>query len=113
MLQFLKKKQSNSSYMLFNVNSILQSTNIKHYEFFCNINSVTGKVRCLGDDQNWHREIVKELLWILDGQWTAASHTGTSVISLMTCVHCNACCTHIHTLYLVYPLTFNNLFKFS
>ena len=39
---------SNSSYMLSNVNSILQSSNIKYYEiFYCNINSLIGKVRCL------------------------------------------------------------------
>ena len=55
--------------MLSNVNSILQSSNIKYYEiFYCNINSLIGKVRCLEIDQNWHIEILKELLSILDGQ---------------------------------------------
>ena len=54
--------------MLSNVNSILQSSNIKYYEiFYCNINSLIGKVRCLEIDQNWHIEILKELLSIRDG----------------------------------------------
>ena len=60
---------SNSSYMLSNVNSILQSSNIKYYEiFYCNINSLIGKVRCLEIDQNWHMKILKELLNKCDGQ---------------------------------------------
>ncbi len=45
---------SNSSYMLSNMNSILQSYNIKYYEiFYCNINYVIGKVCCLEDYQYW------------------------------------------------------------
>lgn len=43
------------------MNSILQSFKIKHYEtFYCNIDSVIGKLRCLEDNQNWHTEMLQE-----------------------------------------------------
>ncbi len=55
--------------MLSSMNSIQQSFNIKYYEnFYCNINSVIGKLRCLENNKSWLTEILKELFSIRDGK---------------------------------------------
>ena len=60
---------SSSSYMLTNVNSILNSLNVKYYEIFdCAIKSIITKFDLSEGEQDWQTIITRELLSIRDRQ---------------------------------------------
>ncbi len=55
--------------MLTNVNSILNSLNIKYYEIFdCAIKSIITKSDLSEGEQDWQNRIIRELLSIRDRQ---------------------------------------------
>ncbi len=60
---------SSSSYMLTNVNSVLNSLNVKYYEIFdCAAKSIITKFDLSEGEQDWQTRIIRELLIVRDRQ---------------------------------------------
>ncbi len=60
---------SSSSYMLTNVNSLINYLNVKYYEIYdCAIKSIITKFDLSKGEQDWQTRIIRELLSIRDRQ---------------------------------------------